>query len=260
MQLSNNLKHLAGWVLLAVFFLCVPACAGVPQKGQALVAGRDMVWSAYDGLRREIYFSSQEKGGRWTEPLQLTNGNADNILPCVVTTPDGKKYVVWTAMEGADLAVHYAAFNGTAWSEAQAVPGLPELSTMPFVAVDDAGALWLVFVGNDGSHHDDIYCIQLQKDSWGKALQVNAENDVPDVNPFIEIDQDGVVLVTWEGFRGNGYTLLTARWLGDRWSEEQALRPEEVEQLQQERRQAEEEPLPEFVEDRSMLFIRSNNE
>ncbi len=260
MQIYRALQYVACWSVLALLVVCAPACAKTPAQGAAMVANRDMVWSAYDGLRREIFFSTQQTGGRWAEPVQLTNDNADNILPCIITTPDGKKYVVWTAMEQADLAVRYAVFDGTAWSEAKAVPGLPEMATMPFVAVDDTGILWLVFVGNDGSGHDDIYCIRLHNGSWEKAFRVNADNNVPDVNPFIEIDQDGAIQVTWEGFRNNGYVLLTSRWLGDRWAEEQPLAQEDQKKLQQNRKMLEEEQLPDFVEDRSMLFIRTNNE
>ena len=260
MHTYHNVKHIVSWAVLAVFLVCVPACASPPQEKPVTTVNRDMVWSAYDGLRREIYFSSQEKGGRWTEPVQLTNSNADNILPCIVAIPGGKKFVVWTAAEQADLSVRYAIFDGKTWSEAKAIPGLPESTTMPFVAVDNAGAVWLVCAGNDGAGQDDIYCIRLHNDAWGKAFRVNAENNVPDVNPFIEIGQDGTIQVTWEGFRNNGYTLLSTRWLGDRWAEEQVLSQTDTEKLQQNRKQAEEETLPDFVEDRSMLFIRTNNE
>lgn len=260
MHVYTDVKNVFFGTIVAVIFLCVPACASSPQQGPVIAVNRDMVWSAYDGLRREIYFSSQEKGGRWTEPVQLTDNNADNILPCIVTAPDGKKFVVWTAMEEADLSVRYAVFDGTGWSEGKAIPGLPENTTMPFVAVDDAGVLWLVCVGNDGTTQDDIYSIRLHNGTWGKPLRVNAENNVPDVNPFIEVGQDGTVQITWEGFRNQGYTLLTARWLGDRWADEQTIAPADQEKLQQNRKQVEEEDLPDFVEDRSMLFIRSNDE
>ncbi len=218
-----------------------------------------MVWSAYDGLRREIYYSSQEKGGQWSEPVQLTDNNADNLLPCIVSMPDGRKYVVWTAMEEAQLQVMYVFFDGTDWTEPQKVPEMPKDSTMPFVAVDDAGVLWLVFVGNDGAGQDEIYSVRLEKGTWSKVQLVNAANDVPDVNPFIEIDQTGAIQVTWEGFRNNGYTLLTSRWQDERWSEEQLLPQEDKEQIQTERKEMEQEILPDFVEDRSMLFIRTNN-
>ena len=223
-----------------------------------MVVSRDMVWSGYDGQRQEIYFSTQNSKGAWPEPLQLTHGHADNLIPCIVSMPDGKKYVVWAAQESGQLQIRYVLFDGKSWTEPQDIPNLPATTTMPFVATDDAGVLWLVFVGNDGSGQDDIYSARLQAGVWSKPVQVNAANNTPDINPFIEIAQDGGIQVTWEGFRGAGYTLLSSRWQGDRWSAEQPLAEEERESLLENRKRTQEETLPDFVEDRSMLFIRTN--
>lgn len=245
------------WAPLALYLFCAPG-VGLGREDKGPAVNRDMVWSAYDGLRREIYFSTQEKGGAWTEPLQLTDSNADNLLPCIVSTPDGRKHVVWTAMDDAHLDILYMAFDGTVWTEPQYIPGLPEQSTMPFVAADDDGVLWLVFVGNDGSGYDDVYCSHLRAGAWSEPMRVHAANDVPDVNPFIEIGRDKVVQVTWEGFRNGDYVLLSSQWQGDGWSAEVPLPQEDREKMQEERKQLEGEKLPEFIEDRSMLFIRSN--
>jgi hypothetical protein len=259
MKTHTIIKKLPFWMCCASCFLFVLVAVGVGREQPAPVVSRDMVWSAFDGLRHEIYFSTQKKGGEWSPPLQLTDSNADNLLPCIVTMPDGKKYVVWAAMENTRLQIMYALFDGATWTEAQVVPDLPETATMPFVAANDAGELWLVFVGNDSTRHDDIYSTHLSQGGWSKPEQVNASNDVPDINPFIEIDQDGGIQVTWEGFRNTGYVLLFSRWQGDRWSMEQPIPTEDQERLQHNRKQVQEEELPDFVEDRSMLFIRTNN-
>lgn len=257
MQLLRK-RPLTLWAAMTLYLFCVPAWPGLGQENRGPALNRDMVWSAYDGPRRAIYFSTQEKGGGWSEPLQLTDSRADNLLPCIVSMPDGKKYVVWTAMDDARLDVMYMVFDGGAWTEPQGIPNLPEQTTMPFVAADDDGVLWLVFVGNDGSGHDDIYCTHLRAGTWSEPMRMHAANEVPDINPFIEIGRDGAVRVTWEGFRGDGYILLSSDWLGDGWSAEAPLPQEDKEKIQEERQRLEEEELPEFIEDRSMLFIRTN--
>lgn len=246
------------WAPLVLPLLCISAGAALGQNSGGIAVSRDMVWSAYEGLRREIYFSTQEKDGGWSPPLQLTDSSADNLLPCIVSTPDGRKHVVWTAMDDAHLDILYMAFDGSAWTEPQSIPNLPEQTTMPFVAADDEGVLWLVFVGNDGSGYDDVYCSHLKGGAWSEPMRVHAANDVPDVNPFIEIGRDKKIQVTWEGFRNGDYVLLSAQWQGDGWSEEMPLAPEDTEKIYEGRKQLEEETLPEFIEDRSMLFIRSN--
>lgn len=246
---------------LALLGLCLWAGPALAREAPAKAAvSRDMVWTVSSGNWRAIYFSSQDTRGRWTKPVQLSEDGVDSLLPCIVAGPAGKKYAVWVIRDELRLTIAYAVFAAHAWSEVRLVPDLPEEATMPFVAVDNAGVLWLVFAGNDGATQDDIYCMRLRQGKWSRPEQVNFGNDVPDINPCIEIDRKGAIQITWEGFRDGAYVLLTSRFAGDGWTEEQALSTGELERLQQQRQQFSEESVPNFVADRSMLFIRSNNE
>lgn len=243
--------------------LCLsPFLAGGVSGGEALEAdiavSRDMVWADSDGQRRDIYFSSQEKGGAWSEPVRISDGKTDSLLPCVVSRPDGTKFVVWTVLRDGRLGVMYSMREDGNWSKPQEVPGLPQDATMPFAAADDAGALWLVFAGNDGAEQDDIYCVRLRDGEWTKPERVNGANEVPDIHPFIEIDSGGGIQVTWEGFRDGGYTQLTTHLLDGEWTEEEALPEDDKKLMEQEREKFAEEKLPDFVRDRSMLFVRGS--
>ena len=224
------------------------------------VARRDMVWADYTGDHRDIYYSAQEKGGAWSEPFRISDGVTDSLLPCIVTTPAGSKFAVWTVMRVGRLGIMYAAREGEKWSDPKDVPDLPRDATMPFVAADDEGVLWLVFAGNDGAGQDDIYCARLRDGEWTKPERVNAPNDVPDINPFIEIGRDGAIRVTWEGFRNRGYVRLTTRRQNGDWTAEEVLPQDAEDVIEQNRKRLAEEKLPDFVRDRSMLFIRGSDE
>ena len=249
----------AASLVLGLVMLAVGALA-VEKAETAVAVGRDMVWADYEGQRRDIYFSTQAKDGAWSEPLRISDGKTDSLLPCIVNTAAGGKFVVWTVMEDARLGIRYAVFDGEEWSEPQLVPGMPRDATMPFVAADDAGVVWLVFVGNDGAGQDDIYCVRLQEGRWTKPERVNAPNEAPDIHPFIEIDRDGDIQVTWEGFRGDGYVPLTTRRRDGEWTAEEPLPQEDGEALEQNRKRFAEEQLPDFVRDRSMLFMRGGDQ
>ena len=214
---------------------------------------KDMVWAASDGVRHAIYISTWSNN-TWSAPVKVTTDNTDNITPCIDVAADGTKYLVWTTVDTKGHRIRYAVFNGNAWSAPQELPQQPEGANAPFVAVDDAGVVWVVFTGNDGVD-DDIYCSRLVKGTWSKAARVHAPNQTPDMNPYIEITANNTVVATWQGFRGEGYTMLQSVWSKGKWQTEQAVSEEAI--LTEEDADEPREALPDFVEDKRQVFTRS---
>lgn len=214
---------------------------------------KDMVWAASDGVRHAIYISTWSNNN-WSSPVKVTTDNTDNITPCIDVAADGTKYLVWTTVDPKGHRIRYAVFSGKAWSAPQDLPEQPEGANAPFVAVDDAGVAWVVFTGNDGVD-DDIYFARLVKGKWSKAARVNAPNQTPDMNPYIEITTDNTVVATWQGFRGEGYAMLQSVWSKGKWQAEQAVSEETL--LTEDNITAPEEALPDFVEDKRQVFTRS---
>ena len=228
--------------------------SGIENGTGTEAVNKDMVWAASDGLSSEIYISS-EQDGTWSEPLQVTNNNAENLVPCIDSTQDGTKYLTWASLEEGNLNVRYMTGKNAVWSEPQSIPDLPVTSTTPFVAVDKNDVVWLVFAGNSGGN-DDVYCTRLVKGKWTAAARINAENNVPDINPFIEIGEDGTVQVFWQGFRDGAYVILSSVWQQDAWSEEKRVDDEALAaiELKNDEVQA---SLPDFVANNKTVFIRT---
>ena len=238
---------------IAIWVVCMFSFLGDIQTATSAEAGghKDMVWSASDGMRREIFFSSRQNGV-WTQPVQITDDHADNISPSIDTTPDGTKYIVWTALDESGQHVRYATSSGSGWSDPKTVPGLPSASTGAFVTMDKNGMVWIVFTGNDDGD-DDIYFTRLIEKKWTTISLVHADNDVPDINPFLDVTGDKTLRVYWESYGDGGkYIRRQAAWTGKGWIEEQA---EDVGDGQE--AEAELADLPDFVEDKSMVFTRS---
>ncbi len=213
---------------------------------------RDLVWSASDGVRREVFFSSLINEN-WTEPFQITYDNADNLTPSIDRTSQGIRYVVWAALDQTGHTIRYAVSEGSGWSESRTIPELPWTATTPFISVGPDGDIWVVFAGNNGDS-DDIYYTRLAGTTWTKPERVHAENQVPDIQPYLEIDDTGRMLVTWEGYREDQYRMLRSVWNGEGWEEEVLLEDQDdTESIADESGTTE---IPEFVEDRLHAFLR----
>lgn len=255
-QRTTIKRAVIGALLLACcVFLQGTARAAVGRQADG---PRDMVWSAADGLGKQAISFSTWKSGRWSEPVQVTSDNADNYTPCIEAGPDGKKYLVWTAYDEYGQNIRYAVFEDGKWSAARKIPGLPPTSGAPFVAVDDRGRVWVVFLGNDGED-DEIYWTRLENGAWTESRRVHADNDTPDIHPYVEITRDSRVVVTWQGYRGEGYATLRSVWGGDGWQAETVV-PEDARQAEVTEAagaDTQADQLPAFVTDKRQVFTRT---
>lgn len=238
---------------IVILFACVFAFLGDIRAATSAETGghKDLVWAASDGMRREIYFSTNQSG-EWSRPIQITNDNADNVSPSIDTTPDGTKYIFWTALDVSGPQIRYATSSGSGWSDPKTIPSLPSASTGAFGAVDKAGKIWVVFTGNDDGD-DDIYFTRLIGKEWTKISLVHADNDVPDINPILEVTADKTLRVFWESYKDGGkYIRRQAAWAGKEWVEEPVK-----DGVNDQAAESEVADIPDFVGDKSMVFTRS---
>ena len=253
MQILQQGRMLLLYTLMgyALIFSHNPASAANQQSDNT----KDMVWAASDGVRHAIYISTWSNN-KWSSPIKVTTDNTDNITPCIDVAADGTKYLVWTTVDTKGHRIRYAVYSGKTWSAPKELPDQPEGANAPFVAVDDAGVAWVVFTGNDGVD-DDIYFSRLVKGAWSKPARINAPNQTPDMNPYIEITTGNTVVATWQGFRGEGYTMLQSVWSKGKWQAEEAVAEETA--LAEEDTASTQDTIPDFVEDKRQVFTRSYN-
>lgn len=220
----------------------------------------DMVWIDMVGGQHNIMYSAWKEGA-WSEPLRVTNDTLDNLAPCIDTGKDGKKHLVWMAVDATGHRVKHAVLDQSRWSEPDVIPTLPAVSGAPFVTIDDNGVVWVVFAGNDGED-DDIYCTRLINGVWTVYQRVNADNDAPDIHPFIEITTQNQVVITWQGYRDNGYVTLQSVWENGAWQAgtvvQDGVKTEKDFSGVREAAKAG-VVLPAFVGDTSQVFLRGND-
>lgn len=218
---------------------------------QPATVSKDMVWVASDGLRREVFHSAWQDGA-WSQPAQISHSEADKISPSMDVAKDGTRYLVWTAVDGTGHHIHYATFADKKWSDARSIPGLPSSCTGAFVTSDKDGTVWVVFSGNNDGD-DDVYVTRFKDGQWTEISLVHPDNDTPDINPTLDVAANGKLTAFWEGFRGGSYIMLQSSWNGSSWLPEQPVTGV-VNELAS---SVEQDEIPEFVEDKSMVFIRS---
>jgi hypothetical protein len=226
----NNGKVLRAAVL-AVLLAAAPSAAGQQRM--------ELVWSQSDGLRKEIYASSC-KNGAWSEPVKITNSNANKLHPVLELAPDGRRWAFWSAVDLNGISIEYAtAAQDSAWSEPKQMELNQNSAITPSVLIEDSGAVWLVWAGNSGSQ-DEIYFSRYVNSAWEEPAAVHPANQVPDIKPEISRNSSGQIEVRWLGVRDGRYKLLASTYSSaggwsaeqeiaeDRKKEEDTLKEEEV--------------------------------
>ncbi|MCI5142854.1 MAG: hypothetical protein D3909_14230 [Candidatus Electrothrix sp. ATG1] len=253
------MRRKSNWyfVHFLLFFILFPALPCLGKEKKAAASHQDLVWSQSDGLRHEIFFSKQQNG-EWSDPVKITDNNADNLHPVLDIATDGTKWIFWSAIRPNGISIEYASFQKEKeeWSEPQKLPMEQNSSIAPSVLADKKNRIWLVWAGNDGGN-DDIYftCYQNKKKAWSDPQVIHASNEVPDIKPEIAYTEEGKIEVSWIGFRGNMYKKLTSVYTDKTgWSAEQEKVERKEEDVQ--KRQEQETDLPSFLPSDSQFLLK----
>lgn len=231
------------------------------ENGVAKATGPDeksiqaeLIWSESDGLRQEI-FTSSFRAGTWSEPVKITDDNAGNMHPTIDVGVDGRKWVAWTAIEETGYEIRYNIYEQGEWQEHKKLPSDLASNIKPSIIIDVDNIPWIVWSGNNGGL-DDIYFSRFIDGEWTEEQSVNPENTVPDILPFLDLDEENNPVVTWDSYKNGDYIPLQSLWNGSEWSYPVELTlengskegTEDLSQLI---------TLPEFITDTSQVFLRT---
>ncbi len=181
-----------------------------------------LVWGEKNNLGNYAVHLSRLRDGQWSGTKVLSSGAGQNILPAVTSDEHGNIWVAWTELQGIYGSIWYSFFSNEKWSVAVMLKTPTSSDIAPSLSVDDNGTAWLVYSGNDGGQ-DDVYSVHWTGEEWSEPVMVNRDDDFPDILPEITIDEDGVVVVSWQGYNGDQYVTSFSRWNGTGWSPEQEV-------------------------------------
>lgn len=234
--------------VMAVLLAAVPAAAGQQRM--------ELVWSQSDGLRQEIYASSC-KDGAWSDPVKITNGDANKLHPVLEVAPDGTEWAFWSAVDRDGISIEYATGKDGTWSEPKKMELHQSSAITPSVLIEDNGTVWLVWAGNDGGQ-DEIYSSRYLNAAWEEAKTVHPANQVPDIKPEISRSSQGQIEVQWIGVRSGRYKQLFSTYSAAAgWSTEQERVSEERASTEDAQREEEvKAQLPAFLPQDSQYSLK----
>ncbi len=246
---GKNVFHMSA----AVFLLSAVLCQAGNRSEQSDMEG-ELVWSQWDELRHEIYASSYRKG-TWSDPVKITDNNANNLHPALDVAPGGDKWLFWSAIRPNGISIEYAVNRDGIWSEPIKMKLDYSSAITPSVLIND-GTVWLVWAGNDGGRDEIYYSRSAGGSSWSKAKTVNKVNEVPDIKSELSLNDQGQVEVQWYGFRDGTYKLLTSSYTAGGWSPEQEAAEEQEEKSEEEILKESGIELPECMPKNSQYFLK----
>ncbi len=186
----------------------------------------DLVWAQSDGLREEIFLSTF-KNGTWGKPVPVTDDNADNLHPAVDQTSNGTRWIAWTAVESGSYSILARSLRGGQLGEIMTISRELPMNIYPTVVVDSSDTVWIIWSGNEGNN-DDIYYSRLVAGKWQPPRRLHPANQVPDIQPFVFLNSNGMPLVQWKRFVDGSYREFESHWSGRTWSVPQVVEKDDT--------------------------------
>lgn len=238
-----------------IAIVCLIACTISVAGGAEVPSENDMdiIWTESDGQRFGIFFSSY-RSGNWEDPEKITKDDVDNLHPSIDVGPDGKKWAVWTAIDSSGFEIRYSVYSGGNWSSAEKIPSSLTSNIKPSIIVDSSNIPWVVWSGNNGGD-DDIYFTRFINGSWAAEQCIHGQNSVPDILPFLDIDDQGLPVASWKRFLGSDYVEVSSTWDGGAWSAPEVV-DQSTDETEERTAQESQVTLPEFVKDTRQVFLR----
>lgn len=220
-----------------------------------------LVWGEQDDKGGYAIRLSRYLDGQWSEAILLSSGDGYKIHPAVWSDGGGKIWVAWTELHGVRGMIRTTFSANGQWKEPSSLATLTLSDMAPSLAVEADGRLWLVYSGSDGSQ-DDVYSVYWTGETWSEPIKINSDDEFPDILPQVTIGDDGLPVVSWQGYNGHQYVTFISRWNGHGWSSEQELpssgkymRQRSLSSLPPEEQQLLMNSLPDFLANTSQAVL-----
>lgn len=182
-------------------YYCYPGSVATDRNGDV-----HLVWHIQEEFGRGIWYKRYDsRANRWLADTLLEPALLGYRYPVVVATPGGEGvHIVWcgTPDTGGFPAVFYKEFSpDSGWLPKQQITDYPADHSAATVAVDSAGNLCVVWVGDDrGSGVNLIYCRRRVNRSWQDVeLVSDFAPSAPQSSPAVAAGLNGNFHIVWAG-------------------------------------------------------------
>lgn len=176
------------------------------------------VWTSHS----EIYYAAWEDNN-WSKPKKLTDDTDNDSSPALALDKNGHPWIAWVSEDGISTSILSIYWNGKRWSLPSQIDDVDIYSdTLPVITIDNENTAWIAWCGSDGVD-DDIYITRWQGKNWTPPEMVNSNDNYPDLEPAISIDNNGNLLLVWCGYSAGKYQLFYSEQKQGKWTEEKFL-------------------------------------
>lgn len=169
-----------------------------------------LVWSENNALQNNYILlshlsskssetaSASKSDITWIDPTRI-HSSGNTLTTPSYTQNNEYKMVVWSEVINKKPALFYSySTNGPDWSQPKLLSNNGENLGSTLITARD-GSIW-AFWSSDRNGLDDIFSSTWSGGFWSSPTVIHSKNDVPDVLPKVNIDNNGDIVVSWKTY------------------------------------------------------------
>ena len=204
----------------ALLFLVLAGLLWFPSL--CLAESVQAVWAGRQDKGFDLYVSPWENGA-WGKTERIVASPEDDITPAMVMDRRGRNWVVWnTRDKDGRSQLRYQVRQAEKMLLSGAIKTGSENNYAPSLLIDGEDRAWAAWSSLE-DEDEDIYASRFDGKAWSDPVRVNSNDDQPDILPILAVDDDGVIVVSWESLEQDGYERFQARWEGERFGGERMV-------------------------------------
>lgn len=166
-----------------------------------------VIWTRFNGANHVIQTATCPVGGRWSDPVTLSDAGQDAIQPQVDIDQDGNAVAIWVRFNGENFVIQSASYTaaGGFWSSPIEASILGQDAYFPQICIDSLANVHAVWMRSNGANYV-IQSAQMDlKGVWSEPVNISEEGQDATA-PELNVDASGNAIAVW--MRSNGINFI----------------------------------------------------
>jgi len=226
---NKNLLCLVLVLICSVLIVTLPGKAAEDNQGNQLQLngvdssnGLEAVWIEGNDENGYGLYYTKYSNKTWQSKQLIVQSNQMLVTPCIGGDGSQGNMLVWSVINGSSSDLYFSLYKEGAWSSPKKIETNLASNLSPSLLVDGKNQFWLAWVGLAGTD-DDIYFSRWNGSNWAAPIQVNEDNDTPDLFPVLGLGSNGNPWIQWYGYENGKYTQFRRDWNGSSWVDRQEM-------------------------------------
>ena len=203
-----------------VYVILILVAAGWSETVFAASSERDIVasvWATLGENRTATLHYSVRGHGKWGPVEQVALNRGLHVTPAIAVDTDKTIWLVWIEQTSEENILRYGVIRNGKLQTGRVGTSGNEQSFAPTILLDAKGNPWIAWSGMTGML-SDIYISRWNGTGWEERVMVHTKNDSPDITPFLGMNKDKNLWISWFGFTtAHQYVRYTADQREGKW-------------------------------------------